>query len=348
MPFARQKRRIVSCGALERVAALEPDEERPRGHEEARPALPELAVHLLQVLLRALPAGVGVAPHVDVPARSSRGRDGTPRCGRGRSRRRASARSRRRAGRLGHVLAVEDPVVDVLLPCLERGRLVRVVQDERVDDEVGLVGQDLLERSRTAPESRCRAGRVAHLHAAGRPRLEQAAEDARGRVLLLHALPLGERVAEDHHTVHARRLRAERPVAEAQRVVAGLDCPGVVTLDRVEAMRREVAVARVVLRRAQVDVEVATRVRGVAVEQSRPAPVEHASARHLATEAVANEAEHALEQHQEHDRAAGGEHEALQHRARTTAQRAPPTAGAPGAGGPAPLRLRLRWPVRAR
>ena len=93
---------------------------------------------------------------------------------------------------VGHVLAGEDPVVHVLLPGPELGRLDGVVEHERVDDEVRLIGQDLLEDPEQLGKVRPTTGAVAHFHATRRARLEQPAEHSHRGLVFLDALPLGE------------------------------------------------------------------------------------------------------------------------------------------------------------
>ena len=90
----------------------------------------------------------------------------------------------------------------------------------------------------------------------------------------LHPLPLGEGVAEDHHAPDPGSLAAELHVAEAQRVVAGLHRPGRAARHGLELAAVQVAVTGAAMRRAQVDVEVASRVLRIAIEQERPARVE--------------------------------------------------------------------------
>ena len=267
--------------------------------------------------------------------RSSRGRRATPRCGRGRSRRRATTVAAAGRTASGSVLAVEDPVVDVLLPRAELGRLDRVVQ-RRARRRRGRARR--AGSPRTIPNSSGKSSAApAALRTSKRPGARASSRrpsDAHGRVLLLHALPLGERVAEDHHAVRRpAAFGAERPVAEAQRVVARLDGPWVVAL---RSRRSGAARGGGSARRspsAQVDVEVAARVRGVAVEERRPAPVEHASARRLGRRRSPMRRNTSLEQHRTTSSAAGGEREALQ-----PARERPPTCASDGgrAGGGRP------------
>jgi hypothetical protein len=74
----------------------------------------------------------------------------------------------------------------------------------------------------------------------------------------------------------------------------------VVAGDRVEAARGETAIAGVAGRRAQVDLEVAARVGGKAIQQQVPPRAHHAAHRRLAARLEAGHAQRGLEpeQHQ--------------------------------------------------
>ena len=145
----------------ERIAALEADEERPGRDQQPGAALVEPPLHLAQVLLRprASPA-VARRSTCRGTSASSRGRSRARPGGPSRSRRRAAeAATASASGASGALRAVEDPVVDEALPLAELERLHRVVQRERVDHEVGLVGERVLEGPEQLREVRARGGR---------------------------------------------------------------------------------------------------------------------------------------------------------------------------------------------
>jgi hypothetical protein len=192
-------------------------------------------------------------------------------------------------------------------------RLVGVVQRERVDHEVGLVGQDRLERLVEGREVGAAAAAVADLPPAGLLRVQPHFEHLHERVAELDALPLREGVAEDHDPPDALRLGSQRLVAEPQGVVAELHGPRRASRHRVVPQGGDVQIALPALGGAQVDVEVVPGVRGIAVEQQSPPGVGHAS-RHQ--ESLGRNPEHAddglADEEEGHDRR-HGEDEAEEH-----------------------------------
>ena len=115
----------------------------------------------------------------------------------------------RRRRRVGRALAVEDPVVDEGLARAERRRLDGVVQRQRVDHEVRLVDERLLERLRELREIEPAAAGVAHLEATGRALLPAGARAAR-RACPAASRP-GPRRTSRRTRARARLRRAWRP-----------------------------------------------------------------------------------------------------------------------------------------
>jgi hypothetical protein len=169
---------------------------------------------------------------------------------------------------------VEDPIVDGPAARLEVLRTFRVVEDHRVDDDVRLEGQDLLEHLVEGREVRSPARAVEDLPAAIAGRVQARLEPARGGVVLLDALPLRERVPEEHDPDDPRCLGPELALAE-ERDGPELDREGRPCRNLVHAGHAPHGVFTADLRPSQVDVEIAARIARVAVqEQALARPVE--------------------------------------------------------------------------
>src|SRR5204863_2949095 len=85
---------------------------------------------------------------------------------------------------------------------------------------------------------------------------QKCLEPPRGGVALLHALPLGERVPEEHHSDDPVRLGGELPLPEEEAVVSEFDGKGVARGDVVDADHAQPVVGTADLGPAEIDIEV--------------------------------------------------------------------------------------------
>jgi hypothetical protein len=173
------------------------------------------------------------------------------------------------------------PVVDVRVARPEAVRLLGVVQEHAVDDEVRVVLQDLLEGVVEPREIGAAAAPVEDLPPAGIGLVQQGLEPPRVGVGLLDPLAFGEGIAEYGHAADAWPLPAELFIAELQAVEPQLHREGRAAPGLVEAadVARFVYAAAVGI--AQVHVEVAPRVRRIAVEGDAHAPVAQMGGRNV-------------------------------------------------------------------
>ena len=153
------------------------------------------------------------------------------------------------------------------------------------------------------------AAAVQDLPVAGlRARVEQAMEHARVGVFLLDAHALREGVADDGHAHHAGPTAARsRTIAKLLRAVAALDGVRRVAGGIVEAGEPQAAVLLEGRGVAEVDVEVAARVAGVAVQQHRAPAVRDPVGVLEARGSVAGEPERAFGEEQDEESGRGGQ-----------------------------------------
>jgi len=294
----------------ERVTALEADEQRPGRHEEPPAARLGPAVHLAQVGLRALPAfSVGLAVHVAIPAR---GVASDPIRLDAVAHEREEPEVQRPQPPLvvvaEHAPAVEDPVVEVGLARLERLRADGVVQHHAVDHDVRLQGEHALEQVADGGKVVAAPAAVEDLPVPGlRPRVEQAMEHARVRVLLLDPHAFGEGVPDHGHAHDARAVRPDLRRPELLRAVAALDRVRGAAGRLVEAREPQRAVFFERRGVAEVDVEVAAGVARVAVQEDAAPAVRDAVRVLEARGGVTGETEDTFGGEEGDDNGGGGE-----------------------------------------
>jgi len=294
----------------ERVTALEADEQRPGRDEEPPAARLGPAVHLAQVGLRTLPAlAVGLAVHVAIPPR---GVASDPIRLHPVPHEREEPEVQRPQPPLvvvtEHAPAVEDPVVQVGLARLERLRADGVVQHHAVDHHVRLQGEHGLEQVADGGKVVAAAAAVEDLPVPGlRPRVEQAMQDARVRVLLLDPHAFGEGVPDDGHAHDARPAGPDLRGAELLRAVAALDRVGRAGGRLVETRQPQGPIFLERLRVVEVDVEVAARVARIAVQEDAAPAVGDAVRVLEARRGVSGETKDTFGGQESEDNGGGGE-----------------------------------------
>jgi hypothetical protein len=168
------------------------------------------------------------------------------------------------------VAPVEDPVVEVRLPLAELGRLHGIVQHHGVEQDVRRVIEQSQAHRVQRREVPAAVSAVAHLPATRLALVQDAVEHAREGRALAHALAFGEGVAQDEDPPHTRALGLERSVAKTRCIPAAFHPEGRSLCQPVEATKAQALVAQTRFGIAQIDVQLATRVLRVEVQDHLP------------------------------------------------------------------------------